>query len=141
MKKSLVIYRSHSGTTRKYGEEIAKFLGENNIEPVLSSIEEFENDQLEGSDYVLLGCWTSGWFFFLQHPDKKWKKFALELPAFNHCKKALFTTYKLATGSMFDNMKKNLGRNAGNITLELKSNNGKLSEADKKSIKTFIESD
>ena len=140
MKKALIVYRSHSGMTKKYGKEIADFLEQNEVNTVLKSIEEFDNHLLDDADYVFIGCWTNGLFLFMQHPDKKWKKFAQQLPAFNHSKKALFTTYKLATGSMFDQMKKHLNRNAGNISLELKSKNGKLSEADKIAIQDFIKS-
>jgi len=43
----------------------------------------------------------------------------------------LFTTYKLATGSMFSKMRKHLKCGANDIVLELKSRNGNLSKENK----------
>ena len=128
MKKAIIIYHSKTGITKKMGEEIYSFLKENNIHAEIYSIQEFKPDMLDDSDLVLLGCWTSGLMLFLQHPEKVWVNFASGLPDLNGKKVGLFTTYKLATGSMFGKMKKHI---KGNILAELKSKNGKLTDINK----------
>jgi hypothetical protein len=65
---------------------------------------------------------------FLQHPDKIWIEFAKQLPELNGKKIGLFTTYKLATGSMFLKMKKHIKCNQDNIIVEMKSRRGHLTE-------------
>ena len=66
---------------------------------------------------------------FNQHPEKKWVDFANQLPVINNKKIVLFTTYKIATGSMFKKMKERLKCDSKFIKLELKSRNGKLNES------------
>lgn len=53
-------------------------------------------------------------------------------------KLAMFTTYKLLTGSMFRNMNRQLNGNVNASLTELKSRNGALSESDKKILDNFI---
>jgi len=75
---------------------------------------------------------------FAQHPDKAWKEFAKDMPAITGKKLALFTTYKLATGSMFRKMGSCLEGKAEPAGLILKSKNGKLSEQDKTALEEFL---
>jgi hypothetical protein len=74
----------------------------------------------------------------LQHPEKIWVDFAAKLPSMPEVKVALFTTYKILTGSMFRNMYKQLTGKFAPPSLELKSRNGSLSEKDKQSLDNFI---
>ena len=138
MKKAIIIYNSHTGITKKYAEAINSLIKEKKIDVSLMSISDVEKNLPLDVDYLMLGSWTSGLFFFGQHPDKKWMNFAKELPKINVPNIALFTTYKLATGSMFRNMKKNLDIPAENIKIELKSRNGKLSDFDKTQLDSFL---
>jgi hypothetical protein len=66
-------------------------------------------------------------------------KFAKSLPDMNDKKVGLFTTYLLATGSMFRNMKKHLNANVEDIGLELKSKSGSLSEIDKQMVRKWLD--
>ena len=100
-------------------------------------IQQYNDAILNDIDYLLLGCWTNGLFFFFQHPDKAWKDFAASLPNPIKPKTALFTTYKLLTGSMFKNMSRHLNGRANASFTELKSRNGALSEKDKKILNHF----
>lgn len=136
MKKAIIIYHSKTGITKKFGEEISGFLKENSIQPEIFSINEFKNEKLNNAEYVFIGCWTSGLMLFLQHPEKVWVKFAQQLPDLTGKKTGLFTTYKLATGSVFDKMKKQV---KGEILIELKSRNGLLSGANKILLSEFIQ--
>lgn len=88
---------------------------------------------------ILLGCWTSGLFVIMQHPQQDWIEFSKKLPNLKNKKVGLFTTYKLATGSMFRKMRMHLEDRIDNISMELKSRNGILSEANVSTLLKFTE--
>ena len=138
MKKAVIIYLSHSGTTQQLGYEMKKHLENKSIEVTILSIENYNDELLKDVDYLLLGCWTSGWFFFMQHPQLIWKRFATKLPSEVSVKIALFTTYKILTGSMFTNMRKALKGLNTKVEVEIKSRNGLLSEKNKMILNGFI---
>jgi len=141
MEKALVVYKSKNGRTKKMSWEISSLLENNGIEPILISIEEFKPEHLNDATYLFLGCWTSGLFFFKQHPEKEWVEFAKSLPSIeNKTKICLFTTYKIATGSMFKNMKKYLKYNLDKVLYEIKSKDGYLSEGDQNLVMNFVKS-
>lgn len=138
MKKAVIIYQSKTGITKKYAGEIAAYLATKQVEVQNLSIAEYTSGIAEKADYVLLGCWTSGFLlFFLQHPDSLWKKFAGSLPELPG-RIALFTTYKVATGSMFNAMRKQLGTNGNRANVELRSRNGSLSAENKALLDEFV---
>ena len=83
MKNALVIYNSKNGTTKNYAQEINRYFNNHDVSASVTSIEEFDEKMLQNIDYLLLGCWTSGLFFFLQGPDKEWINFASRLTPFN----------------------------------------------------------
>ena len=89
-------------------------------------------------DLVLLGCWTSGLFVVAQHPDEPWMAFVRDLPPLGPARVGLFTTYKLATGSMFAKMRVAVGSRATRIDLELKSRDGHLSDAGRLALERFL---
>jgi hypothetical protein len=93
---------------------------------------------LNNVDFVLFGSWTNGLMVILQHPDKEWVNFAAKLPSKPDMKVALFTTYKILTGSMFRNMYKHLKGKYATPSLELKSRNGSLSEEDQQALENLI---
>lgn len=138
MKKAVVFYLSKSGTTKYFGEEIAKYLDNKNIETSVVSILDAKPEMVNNADYVLLGAWTHGLMIFLQHPDKPWVEFAKALPDFSDKKVGLFTTYKIATGSMFRKMEKHLSGKSAPVTLSLKSKSSELSDHHKQELETFI---
>jgi hypothetical protein len=90
-------------------------------------VSQYKEGSAEKGDYLLLGCWTAGFMLLFQHPDAVWKQFASRLPGLSDKKIALFTTYKIATGSMFKSMKKYLGNSVNESMIELKSKKGNLS--------------
>ena len=102
------------------------------------SIFKFDPQDLEGVDIVLLGCWTSGLMIIFQHPERTWVEFAKTLPNLHRKKIILFTTYALATGTMFSGMKKHLKCNSEDIVLELKSRNGQLNDNHKQQLTIFL---
>jgi flavodoxin len=138
MKTATIFYHSKTGTTKKYAEEIGKYLKFKGLDTQVTSTQDFRADLLNNVDYVLFGCWTNGLMVILQHPDQEWKDFAAKLPSKPGVKVALFTTYKILTGSMFRNMYKHLKGKFAASALELKSRNGLLSEIDKQALENLI---
>jgi flavodoxin len=80
VKRAVVVYRSHSGVTRRYGEEIAAYLNTRGVSAQVVSVGECDMAGLAVADYLLLGCWTSGLFVVMQHPDEPWLAFARDMP-------------------------------------------------------------
>ena len=138
MKKAAIIVNSKTGTTRQYANEISEYLKSKGLDSQVASIQEYSEDMLNDADYVFFGCWTNGLMVILQHPEKIWVEFAANLPSKPDTKIALFTTYKILTGSMFRNMHKQLKGKFAAPSLELKSRNGSLSEKDKQALENLI---
>jgi flavodoxin len=138
MKKALIIYHSKTGTTKNLANEIGNFCNQNGIDPQVVSIEEFKKDALKDVDYLFLGCWTHGLMILFQHPDEHWVKFADSLPELKGKKIGLFTTYKIATGSMFNKMKKHINCETGDFKMELKSRDGKLHQSNTDLLKNIF---
>ncbi len=138
MKKAAIIYNSKTMTTKQYADEIGAYLQRKEIEVNILSIRDYKDESLAGVDYLFLGAWTNGLMIFLQHPEKIWKEFAMKLPKDIKSKTALFTTYKILTGTMFKNMRRELTGRVNSCPTELKSRNGSLSESDKIILDNFI---
>ncbi|MBN1118762.1 MAG: flavodoxin domain-containing protein [Bacteroidales bacterium] len=140
MKKAVIYYRSKSGTTKYFAGAVSKYLETQNIKSECFSVFDYSENQLADTDVVLLGCWTHGLFIAFQHPDKEWVEFAQKLPNLKNKKIALFTTYKLATGSMFKKMEKQLKGKIDSISITLKSKSEKLTPEHEKVISEFVKS-
>jgi flavodoxin len=138
MKNLMITYLSKTGITKKYAEEINDYVKGKGLKTDVVSIKELDAGRLKNADGILFGAWTSGLMIFLQHPDKPWVKFAKGLPDLKDKQVGLFTTYKLATGSMFKKMKKQLEDKITENRIELKSKNGSLSDQDKMLLDQFI---
>jgi flavodoxin len=142
MKTAAVVYRSRTGTTRRFAEEIGAHLRSRGIQVVVASVGDADPRELATVDFVLLGCWTNGLFVVLQHPDQPWIDFVGEIPVLDGPRVGLFTTYKLLAGSMFAKMRAALAAatgTAGPISLELKSRDGTLSAAARTALDGFID--
>lgn len=138
MKKATIVYRSRTGTTRRLAEEIGACLATRDIEPTVASIGECDVRALGDVDYLFLGCWTAGFMVVLQHPDQPWIEFVRALPAIEGPRVGLFTTYKVASGRMFAQMRQHLASKTPAIGLELGSRTGRLSDADKRALEGFL---
>ena len=138
--KTSIIYNSHSGTTKAYAEEIGNFLSGHGIECKISSIYNYDKEDLLSSDLVMLGCWTSGLMIFAQHPEKAWKNFVKDMPVIKKKTIALFTTYKIATGSMFRKMENILGEKSAPPKAILKSKSKQLTDQNRSSLELLISS-
>lgn len=137
--RAAVVYRSRTGVTQRYGEAIAAYLRERGVDAAAMSIADCDPASLASFDLVLLGCWTNGWFVVHQHPDTPWVAFARDLPALPSKTVALFTTYRLVTGTMFVRMRAELAPTGAHIAAELKSRNGRLADGDRRAIDGLIE--
>jgi flavodoxin len=138
MATAAVIYRSATGTTRRLAEEIGEHLAARGYATSVQSVGEADPAVAAAADVLLLGCWTSGLFVVAQHPDEPWLAFVRELPALEGTKVGLFTTYKLATGSMFARMRAALPATPAPIGLELKSRDGHLPDAGRAALDRFV---
>lgn len=136
--KAFVTYLSKTGITRKYASEIDALLRANQVESIMQNIHDADPSNAAEADLVLLGAWCHGLFILLQHPDKPWVEFARQLPDLSGKKVALFTTYKLATGSMFRKMQKQLKLGEDQRVEIFKSRNGSLSKEDKTRLLEWI---
>jgi flavodoxin len=137
MKKALVVFQSKTGITEKFAGEINRYIQSKGIEVELIRVKDYKDGLAEKADYLLLGCWTAGFMLLFQHPDAEWKQFAGKLNALKDKNAALFTTYKIATGSMFKSMRKYLGPNM-DASVELKSKKGFLSDDHKKVLDSYL---
>ena len=137
--KAIVLYYSHRGTTANYGREIAMYLWSKGLSVGLYPITEFDKTKLQDADFLIIGCWTCGCFVVAQHPHRRWKECAERFSGILPSERImLFTTYKIATGSMFRKMEKTLRISKKIKAARLKSKTGFLSEADKKCIDAYI---
>jgi flavodoxin len=138
MRKAAIVYHSRTGTTRALADDIARVVGEGGYEVQIWSAGEVESAALVEVDLLLLGCWTSGWFVIMQHPEASWVEFARRLPALKPSKVGLFTTYRLATGTMFRGMRRHLRGKVPEPGISLRSRSGRLSAAQEKDLKRFL---
>lgn len=137
-KRAVIVYRSRTGTTRRFAEQIGTFLASRHIDARVVSVGECDVNALGDADYLLLGCWTSGLFIVGQHPDQPWIEFTRAMPTISRPRIGLFTTYRLATGSMFTQMRRHLVGHTPAPVLELRSRDGGLSESSKQALERFI---
>ncbi len=138
MKNAIVIYQSKGGTTKKLGKEIALAISQNGFSTEVMSVEDCRNRDLSTFDYVFLGCWTKGLMVFAQHPDTLWKQLVSNLSLPDKSRVGFFTTYKIATGSMFSRMRSALPIKLTNNVPEIKSRNGNLTEKSRQQINQFL---
>ena len=138
MPTAAIVYRSATGTTRRLAEEVGAHLQSRGVVTTVQSVGDADAASLATVDLVFLGCWTSGFFVVAQHPDEPWMAFVRDLPTLGRARVGLFTTYKLATGSMFARMRAALGAKAGSVDLELKSRNGHLSDAGRQALDRWL---
>ena len=138
MTTAAVVYRSRTGTTRRFAEEIAAHLRGRGVDVRVTSVGDVDLGALADVDLLLLGSWTNGLFVVLQHPDGPWVSFARALPRVRG-RVALFTTYRLATGSMFARMRDELRGRTPDPTLELASRDGRLSGRGRQALDRFVD--
>lgn len=137
--KATVLYYSHKGKTAFFAREIAMYLWSKGLDVSLSSISDFNAEKLSGSDFLISGCWTCGWFVIGQHPHKQWRQSSKELSKVISPHRTLFfTTYRLCTGSMLYFMKRGMAIPASASVPFLKSKSGVLTPDDKKILDRLI---
>lgn len=137
--KATILYYSHKGKTANYAREIAMYLWSKGVTVSLSALSDFDVSKLKDTDFLIMGCWTSGWFFFNQHPHPKWRELVSAFPKEDIPSKILFfTTYKIRTGSMFSRMRKAMHLPKDFQTARLQSRTGFLCSCDKDLLDQFI---
>lgn len=129
MKKAVIYYQSKTGTTKAFAESISTYLNEQQVLNRCYDVNDYHESQTADAELVLMGGWTKGLMVIMQHPDKVWSNFAKSIQLPEKAQTALFTTFKIRTGSMFRKMKQAAGLEKS--VPELKSRDGSLSEQDK----------
>ena len=138
MPSASVIYHSDTWTTAGLGADIANHLRAAGIEATVSSIDDTDPAALGDVDYLFLGAWTHGLFVVGQHPDRPWVEFARAIPRLERPRVALFTTYKVRTGSMFRQMRRALEPSGARVGLELKSRDTHLTGDGRRALDRFL---
>lgn len=132
---ALVIYQSKNGVTRRMAEEIAAELKNSNVEVKVGSINEISTNEIEKADRLYLGCRTSGMLVINQKPDRAWRKYVSQIPLGLQKNTTMFTTYKVATGSMFKEMRNELKYRGLKVEPNaFKSRNGNLTHLQREKI-------
>lgn len=124
--KTLVVYQSKKGNTKRFAEEIAKRVKRIKGSVTVKSIEETTADDIRECDMLFLGGRTVGKYVFGQKPDAAWVDFATKLPVVNEKKTVLFTTYDIATGKLFHHMKSHVLPKGYNVIGSMKSHKGEF---------------
>lgn len=137
--KATILYQSKTGRTAGWARAMAMYLWSKGVSVSYSSISDFKAEQLQDTDLLLLGSWTSGWFVVNQYPSKEWIEGVKQLPDRLPTELVLFATYKIRTGSIFKRMKRYL--NLSNVTNinTMRSKTGILSDEDKQSLDAYID--
>ncbi len=138
MKKAIIIYQSSKGTTKQLSYDIANFFNSKEIDSKVVSVDQFQETDVSTYDYIFLGCWTKGLMFFAQHPDSHWQKLVKSLSLPSDAKIAMFTTYKILTGTMFSKMIKCIPENQREDVLQIKSRNSSIPAKMRTQLKDFI---
>ena len=73
-----------------------------------------------------------------QHPDRAWKEFVKDMPSIRNKTLVLFTTYKIATGSMFRKMEKVLADKSDPPNAILKSRSKDLTAKNRSTLEALI---
>ena len=139
MTTAAIVYCSATWTTAGLADDIDRHLRERGIETRVAAFGEIETTGLADVDYLFLGCWTHGWFIVNQHPEQAWVDWTRELPRLEKPRVALFTTYKLRTGSMFPRMRRALRDKAPRIELELKARGKELTDEGRRALDAFLD--
>ncbi len=137
MKKAIVVYDSKNNSTKRYGEEIAKFLTKRDVQAELIPITSFETKHLANVDYLLVSGWKSHGFLSIGSQDSDWVNFVKKLPALKGIKTALFTTYTIFALGV-GNMKKYLEEKTEELEFVFKSRDGSLSISDQLTLNDFL---
>ena len=138
MTTAYIVYCSATWSTAGLAEDIAAHLRERGIEATVASFDECDEAALGEVDYLFLGCWTHGLFVIGQHPEEAWVRFAQRLPRLDRPRVALFTTYRILTGSMFGRMRRALDGKDARVELELKSRGTVLTAAGRGALDRFL---
>ena len=124
--KALVVFDSKAGTTKKFANQIVEKIKKSQHEVIIKDIDATNASDVANCDLIYMGSWTRGHFIFGQKPSENWVNFVSRMPEMIDKKTVLFTTYTLATGSVFRNMKKHVLPKGFKVIGSMKSRSGKI---------------
>jgi flavodoxin len=124
--KTLIIYPTHHNVTKRFADEIYKRVHRFFGNAPVKSMEDTTAEDIHECDLLFLGGHTAGKFLFGQRPDKEWLDFVRTMPSVYGKKIVLFTSYDVASGSVFRHMKQFIFPKGYDVIGSMKSRNGKL---------------
>jgi flavodoxin len=139
MPTAVIAYLSATFTTATLAEELRDHLLARGIEATAVAIDDCDPATVAGVDYLFLGAWTHGWFVVRQHPDAAWVAWVRGLPRLERPAVALFTTYRVRTGSMFRRMREPLAGKGARIGLELQAKGPHLTAETRRAVDAFLD--
>jgi flavodoxin len=102
--KVSIVYSTKTGRTKKASQQIHELLSQKGHTCELQNIKSADPESVLASDIIIIGCWTAGLIYILQHPQKEYFCFLKKISDLSQKKIILFCTYKIAIGKMLDKM-------------------------------------
>lgn len=116
-----IVYDSETGTTKRAAEEMAGIVRAAGHECDVGPINEADAAAVSAADALCVGCWTQGLFIVAQHPTDRAMLFIDRLGPLEGKPVAVFTTYKLAVGSMLRQLAARLEARGATVTGQFKA--------------------
>ncbi len=111
--KATVLYESVTGNTRDAGDLIAAELRTSGVEAKACAIDKADLQWLSDSDFVIVGTWVDGLFFFGQRPGRPWK--IAKMPVIDGKKTAVYCTYATDPGKVLEKLQGIVERRGGDV--------------------------
>ena len=102
--KVAIVYDSRTGTTQEAASAMARELRRWDHDCELFAVQSADPNRVAEADLVCIGSWTTGLFVVMQRATDATAEFMRRLPDLGGKPAIVFCTYKLATGSMLQDM-------------------------------------
>ena len=113
--KVAIVFETHTGTTAAASEKMAEVVRMAGHECTVESISDADPKRVARAGALVIGGWTKGYFIIMQRPSEGVMAF-IEKLSLNGRPAAVFTTYKLATGSTLRKMADAVESSGGKVT-------------------------
>jgi flavodoxin len=120
-----IVYDSETGRTKAAALEMAEIVRAAGHDCSVEPAWEADAAAVSTADAICVGCWTQGLFIVAQHPTDRAMLFVDRLPPLDGKPAAVFTTYKLAVGSMLDQLATRLEGRGARVSGRFKARGGR----------------
>jgi len=116
-----IVYDSRTGTTRAAAEKMAELATSKGHDCSVVSVQGADPAEVSRADAVcVVGSWTEGLFFILQHATKATMEF-IDTLSLEGKPAAVFCTYKTSTGKMLPKMAQAMKDRGAGVTDQFKA--------------------